>query len=90
MTRTQIYLPEELHGVVKNVAQANGISMAEFVRQSLEESTRKQAKQFSGQPKKKLNKTALAFLSLAGVVKGGPRDGGVNHDYYLYGGSKKY
>lgn len=86
MTRTQIYLPDEMHHLVKTACQKENISMAALIRNCI-------GAQYSDAHRKKsakiVNATAKGLLNLSGLVKKGPRDMGKNHDHYLYGNPKK-
>lgn len=86
MTRTQIYLPDDIHSFVKTTAQETNISMAAFIRQCIGFRCRHLQKK---QSPKIVNRTARGLLSLSGLVKKGPKDMGKNHDFYLYGFPKK-
>lgn len=85
MTRTQIYLPDDVHELVKMTALGRRIPMAAFIRECINFRCR----HLQGEKSVPANKTARGLLSLSGLVKKGPTDMGKNHDYYLYGFPKK-
>lgn len=75
MVATIIRLPEEEHDLYKKYAYKNGISLAEFFRLAAREVA-------SG----KTTKSKHSFFDLGTklVFRGGPKDGSINHDKYLY------
>lgn len=74
MHRTTIMLPRTLELQCKRHSRRKGISLAEFVRQSLERELRED--DLANDP---------LFTDLE-VYKGpAPKDGAANHDKYLYG-----
>lgn len=75
MIATVIRLPEEEHAFYKEFAFKNGFSLASFFRSA--------AKLFV-KPKVKKGKFSIFDLGTKITVKGGPRDGSINHDKYLY------
>ena len=75
MHRTTIMLPPDLKLKVLKRARRQGVSLGEFVRESLEERLKK--------PAGKAVKDPLFDFSL--VWRGpAPKDGSINHDHYLY------
>jgi hypothetical protein len=85
MTRTQIYLPDDIHSLVKTTAQKNNISMAAFIRDCVSSRCNHMRLERKGKvTSRKGNPAVKALLRIAGKVKGGPRDLATNHDYYLY------
>lgn len=76
MFRTQIYLPEELHQLVKLKARQKNESMAEFLRRCIER----------GMLQEKEQTKRAAFWTLSELnITGGPKDLSKKIDYYLYG-----
>ncbi len=75
MVATIIRLPEEEHELYKEYAYKNGMSLNEFFRFS--------AREIAG---KKAIKSKHSFFDIGTkvVFKGGPKDGSINHDKYLY------
>ena len=76
MITTVIRIPKEEYELYKEIAREKGISLAEFLRKS----ARKEAKIKT----KRSKKYSIFDLGTKVVAKGGPRDGSVNHDKYLY------
>ncbi len=77
MERTTIMIPEELKIKVKRQAGRRGISLAQFIRESLE---------FSLEKLEKENQDDDSFISDVTVYYGdAPNDISENHDKYLYG-----
>lgn len=78
LTATIIRLPEEELVRYKKIASKSEVSFSTLVREALDESfphTHKPSKS---------KKKELSFFDIGKIaVKGGPRDGSVNHDYYL-------
>lgn len=82
MVRTQIYIPEITHQQLVHFAEVRRASMAEVVREFIQEGLAKTPTvDVTG-------KTALRNLLKLGLT-GGPRDLSINIDHYLYGGPKK-
>ncbi|MGB9706841.1 MAG: CopG family transcriptional regulator [Microgenomates group bacterium] len=79
MLRTQIYLPEDFHSQLGELAVKLNVSMAEVIRMILKNGLKKKEEFLS--PGNDLWK--LANLK----IKGGPRDLAKNLDRYLYGKS---
>ena len=82
MKRTQIYIEENLHKQVTQLAERRGFSMAEIIRDFIRTGLNKQKNtDFSG----KSVMQRIAKLRF----KGGPKDLSANLDNYLYGLPKK-
>lgn len=75
MQRTQIYLYPEQHRALLNEAAKRGISLAELVRQIVEEHLNRQAK-LPETPKE-------VFLRIVGIGASGRTDISERHDHYL-------
>ncbi|MCJ7739848.1 hypothetical protein MUP32_00840 [Candidatus Microgenomates bacterium] len=82
MIRTQIYIPEDTHTQLLQLAKAKSSSMAEITREFIEEGLKKE---------KNADNTGIKTLqALSNLnLKGGPKDLSKNLDHYLYGGPKK-
>jgi metal-responsive CopG/Arc/MetJ family transcriptional regulator len=76
MKRTQIYLEEELDRDLREAAKAEGRSAAALIREAVR-------RYLAGT---KRTPEEDPFLSVAGSIRGGPRDSALSHDRYLYGG----
>ena len=77
MTRTQVYLQNDLYQEVKLLAKKESKKSAQIVRELLHEGVVR---------RKKKGTIGEALLDLASVaVKGGPPDLSTNQDKYLYG-----
>jgi len=74
MIRKQVYLAPEQQKLLKRLARKANVTEAEVVRRAIEDYARKE-KVIDDDP----------LLELIGMVKGGPPDGSINHDHYLYG-----
>lgn len=81
MIRKQIYIGEETEKKLKDAALLHKVSEAVIVREALEEYLKKKLH-------KKLKKEN-PLKKLVGLFSDGPKDGSVNHDFYLYGSPKK-
>lgn len=72
---TVIRLPKEDLKKYKEIAAEEGVSFSELVRDSLGVVA----------PSSKKRKKKLGFWDIGKIaVKGGPRDGSINHDKYIY------
>lgn len=85
MLKTYLYIPEQLEEKLKLTAKTQKKSKAEVMREALREGI--------GALERKQAGGAEVLLKLAKMAKKygvkGPRDGSVNHDYYLWGLPKK-
>ena len=82
MIRTQVYLEEQLHQKLIDIARERGMAFAKVVRTLLKDGIEKSdGIDYSG-------KTALRnLIHLKGT--GGPTDLSTNLDHYLYGAPKR-
>lgn len=82
MMRTQIYLPEEEHRQITQLAQQKGQPMAEIIRVYIKKGLKEE---------KDIDRSGMEVMKkIANIrAKGGPPDLAINHDYYLYGGDRK-
>lgn len=86
MKRTQLYIKPTTHQNVAREAQRRRCTMAQLMRESLEQ-------KFDGQPKKsggahvllEMIKDAKRLEKQYPTSKDAPTDLAENHDYYLYG-----
>lgn len=76
MTSTLIRIPDDEYELYKELARARGESLAEYFR--------KAARKAAGLTKKPKKKYSIWDLGTKIVFKGGPKDGSVNFDKYLY------
>jgi len=76
MVRTQIQLTEDQAEAIKKLARAKKISMAEFIRQSVEKILASTAIADTAQRKKRA-------LDIAGRFSSGKHDIAAEHDAYL-------
>lgn len=84
MVRTQIQLTEEQSRILKRMALERGVSMAELIRQSVDQFVRSRGKLTPEQIRQRA-------LSVVGIGSSGVTDLGQNHDHYLdeaYGDSE--
>lgn len=86
MLRTYLYIPEDLEKKIKRTAKNQNKSKATVIRQALQEGLDIIEKHNKGGAEILLE---LAKLAKKNKIKG-PKDLSVNHDYYLWGGKKKY
>lgn len=77
--RTQIYLPISLYKQVKEKAQQEDISIAQFIRKIIEEEVEKKKTKQNQDKEKAWEK----LFAMAGFIKSEPGDLSINHDKYL-------
>lgn len=82
MIRTQIYIPEDIHSQLLQLAKTRSTSMAEITRDFIEKGLK------TSRDIDTSGKTVMRKL-LNMHIRGGPRDLSTNLDHYLYGGPKK-
>ena len=80
MIRTQIYIPEEIHQATKLLAQKQGKTLTELIRNFITTGVIEEKK-------KKRKQRSLSSLARLGI-SGGPKDLSKNIDKYLYGNKK--
>lgn len=85
MLKTYLYVPEELDNKVESIAKSKKISKAQALRDAIKEGVSALEKKQYGGAEVLLE---LAELARKNKIKG-PRDGAVNHDYYLWGLPKR-
>jgi len=82
MTRTQIYLTEEQHGWILRLAKAQRKTMAEVIREAVEEYVIKQM------DTEDLGETSVSsadpLRDIIGLGASGITDGSIHHDRYIY------
>ncbi len=83
MIRTQIYLPDDLHSQLIQLARAKSTSMAEVTRNFIEKGL-KTSRNIDTSGKTVMRK--IANMN----IKKGPKDLSYNLDHYLYGAPKKH
>jgi hypothetical protein len=76
MVRTQVQLTQEQAAAVKEMAEEDGVSMAEVIRRSVEDRIRQRHRPSRAELWERARKAA-------GMIKGGPPDLARNHDKYL-------
>lgn len=77
MLRTQIYLPEDCHSELTDLAQKAGVPMSEIIRKMLKVELKEKDKYLT----KGNSLASLAKLK----ITGGPKDLSAKFDSYLYG-----
>lgn len=77
--RTQIYLDDDLKRHLRARARTEGRSLAAVVRDAAAEYLARRDEVPDADP----------LLGLIGIGEGGPPDGAVNHDAYLYGAPRE-
>lgn len=75
MTPILIRVPDDKYELYKELAREEGLSLAGFFRDAADK------KIVANRPKKKYS---IFDLGTTVIFKGGPKDGSVNHDKYLY------
>lgn len=75
MIRTQVYIPDDLHGDLMLLARQEGVNFSSLVRDGVREVIKKKRAKRMGDWRK--------FIGAGG--KGGPKDLSSKIDYYLYG-----
>lgn len=78
MRRKQIYLDEEQDRRIKLLARKDMRTESEVIREALGEYLSRRDPPGDG-----------PLAGLIGIVEGGPADGSVNHDRYIYEGRRK-
>ncbi|MBM3499652.1 MAG: ribbon-helix-helix protein, CopG family [Armatimonadetes bacterium] len=76
MVRTQVQLTEEQAAAVRRLAHAEGVSMAEVIRQCVDQRLRANMPTSEAEIRRRA-------LEIIGMVKDGPGDLSVNHDAYF-------
>jgi hypothetical protein len=79
MVRTQIYLPQEIYEQLKQRAEAEGVTMADQIREALAHYMVKATEE----PRHVLRPDDPIW-QLIGMGESGISDGSVNHDKYIY------
>jgi hypothetical protein len=80
MIRTQVYLTRDIYDRLKERAEAEGITLATQIREALayyvieREPVEKEPILSADDP----------IWNMIGMLEGGPEDGSVNHDKYIY------
>lgn len=80
MVRTQIYLPNELYQLLKERAKAEGITLAQQVREALTIYFRTQ----SLEPQGYIIAEDDPVWNIIGMGEGDITDASTNHDQYIY------
>jgi hypothetical protein len=80
MVRTQVYLPADLYETMKRRSQSDGITMATQIREALTRYVTDLEEEEEGH----ILTADDPIWELIGIGKGGPEDGSVNHDNYIY------
>lgn len=80
MVRTQVYLPRDIYEQIKRRAEEEGMTMAHQIREALTEYVVETDKEEKGRILTKDD----PIWNIIGMVEGGPEDGSVNHDKYIY------
>ncbi len=80
--RTQVYFPSKLHCQLKEAARRRGVSMAEVVRQAVD--------QYLAETPSEKDWASDPIHRIVGLIKDTKiTDAAVNHDAYLYGTEPK-
>lgn len=80
MVRTQVYLPRNIYEQLKQRGNSEGLTLAQQIREALAQYVTEKT-----QPEEGHILTADdPIWQLIGIAKGGPEDGSVNHDKYIY------
>lgn len=82
MIRTQVYLTRSEHSFLQSEALRRNEPMAAVLRSFIDEKMRI--------PDEAWTKNPLLEPTVNDPEYSGRKDGSINHDYYIYGGSRKY
>lgn len=85
MLKTYLYIPDDLNERIDRAAKAQKKSKAEVIRKALEKGIATDVQEKNAGVEFLFK---LAELGRKNKLKG-PRDGSINHDYYLWGLPKK-
>jgi len=82
MIRTQVYFDESIHKKLLSLAKLHKKTMAQIVRESVEEKVKHLEKK---------DTYGISFIQslIDNAVAGGPKDLSLNIDHYLYGAPRK-
>lgn len=78
MVRTQVYLPKDVYEQLKQRAEAEGVTMAAQIREALAKYV------VTPDDEGPILTPDNPIWQLVGIGEGGPQDGSVNHDQYIY------
>ncbi len=79
MVRTQVYLPRDIYEALKAHASDKGVTMATQIREALAQYVIEKEPEAGH-----ILTDDDPIWELIGIGKGGPPDGSVNHDKYIY------
>lgn len=85
MKRTQLYIPDSLHRILKKQARTRKCSTSHLIREYLEEATTAKEEPVQGGAKVLLEMMQDAHRLAGNRKTKAPSDLAENHDYYLYG-----
>ena len=83
MVRTQVYLPRDIYDQLKQRADDEGITMAHQIREALTHYVVEAIEEAEDASKYAISPDDPIW-DMIGMCKGGPEDGSVNHDKYIY------
>lgn len=87
MLRVNIYIPEEINTTVRLLARQLGKTKAEIVRMAITDGLKAMKPKKDDSAKRLLEMAELAMKIPENPYD--PKDVSINHDYYLWGGTKK-
>jgi hypothetical protein len=82
MVRTQVYLPRDIHTKLQERAEEQGTTMAEQIREALEDYVAKIELEEEDEP---ILSPDNPIFQMLGMFDSGLGDVALNHDQYLYG-----
>lgn len=80
MVRTQVYLPRNIYEQLKQRGNSEGLTLAQQIREALAQYVTEKTQPDEGH----ILTADDPIWQLIGIAKGGPEDGSVNHDKYIY------
>jgi hypothetical protein len=81
MVRTQVYLPADIYEQLKERGEREGLTLAHQIREALAEYVATVAEDKEELP---IITEDDPIWNIIGMVEGGPVDGSINHDKYIY------
>ncbi|MFO7539102.1 MAG: CopG family transcriptional regulator [Chloroflexota bacterium] len=80
MVRTQVYLPRDIYEQLKERGEREGLTLAHQIREALVE----YVADVDEEEELPIISEDDPIWNIIGMVEGGPVDGSVNHDKYIY------
>ena len=80
MVRTQVYLPRDIYEQLKDRGERQGLTLAHQIREALVE----YVADVVAEDELPIITEDDPIWNIIGMVEGGPVDGSINHDKYIY------